>query len=69
MDGFAIDTTGMSNDSSNLSSRRDGGAVAEGGEVMAARAESAREGVEVGKAAERWGSSNALRSGKYNFIE
>jgi hypothetical protein len=43
--------------------------VVEGGEVMAARAESAREGVEVGKAAERWGSSNALRSGKYNFIE
>jgi hypothetical protein len=42
MDGFAIDTTGMSNDrggilGSNLSSRRDRGAAAEGGGVMAAR--------------------------------
>ena len=75
MDGFAIDIVGRSNErggilGSKLSSRREGGAVAEGGEVMAARAESAGEGVEmgVGEAAERRGSSKALMSGSENLI-
>jgi hypothetical protein len=46
-----------------LSSRREGGTVAEGGEVTAARAESAGEGpLGVGEAAERRGSSKALRT-------
>jgi hypothetical protein len=42
--------------------------VAEGGQVMAAQAESAGEGVGVGEAAERRGSSKALRSGSENLI-
>jgi hypothetical protein len=42
--------------------------VAEGGEVMAARAESAGEGMGLGEAAERWGSSKALKSGSENLI-
>ena len=71
MDGFVIDTVGRFNErggilGSNLSSRREGGAVAEGGEV--ARAESAGEEVGVGEAAERRGSSMALRSGSENLI-
>lgn len=73
MDGFAIDIEGMSNErggmfGANFSSRRAGGAVAEGGEVMAARAESAGEGVGVGEAAERRGNSKALRSGSESLI-
>ena len=73
MDGSAIDTVGMFSErggilGANLSSRREGGAVAEGGEVMAARAESAGEGMGVGEAAERRGSSKALRSGSENLI-
>ena len=73
MDGFATDTVGRSNEGggilgSKLSSRRNGGAVAESGESMAARAESVGEGVGWGEAAERRGSSKALRSGSENLI-
>jgi hypothetical protein len=73
MDGFAIDTIGRFNErggilGSKLPSRREGGAVAEGGEVMATRTESAGERVRVGEAAERRGSSKALRSGSENLI-
>jgi hypothetical protein len=73
MDGFAIDIVGRFNErggilGSNLSSRGDGGAVAEGGEVRAARAESAKEGVGVGEAAERKGSSKTPRSGSENNL-
>jgi hypothetical protein len=50
------------------SSRRMTVASAVGGEVMAARARRAREGVGVGEAAEKEGSSKALRSGKDNLI-
>ena len=67
MDGFAIDIVGRFNErggilGSKLSSRR------EGGEVMAALAESAREGVGVGEAKERRGSSKKLSSGSKNLI-
>jgi hypothetical protein len=77
MDGFAIDTVGMFNErggilGSNLSSRREGGAEAEGGEMMAVRADSTGEGVGtgvgVGEAAERRGSSKALRNGSETLI-
>jgi hypothetical protein len=73
MDGFAIDTVGRFNErggilGSKLPSRREGGAVAEGRKVVEARAESAGEGVRVGEAAERRGSSRALRSGSENLI-
>jgi len=73
MDGFAIDTVGRFNErggilGSKLSWRREGGAVAEGGEMIAARAESAGEGIGVNKAAERKGNSKALRSGNKNLI-
>jgi hypothetical protein len=73
MDGFAIDTVGRFNErggilGSKLLSRREGGAVAEGGEVIAARAESAGEGVGVGEAAARRGSSKAPRSGSEDLI-
>jgi hypothetical protein len=73
MDGFATDTLGRSNErggilGSKFLSRREGAAVAEGGEVMAARAESAGEGVGLDEAAERWGSSKALKSGSENLI-
>ena len=73
MNGSAIDTLGMFNERGGIlgwkrSSRREGGAVAEGGETMAARAESDGEGVGVGEAPERRGSSKALRSGSKNLI-
>ena len=73
MDGFAIDTVGRSNErggmlGSKLLSRREGGAVVECGHAMVARVESAGEGVGVGEAAERRGSSKALRSGSENLI-
>jgi hypothetical protein len=73
MDGFAIDTVGRSNErggilGSKLPSRREGGAVAEGSEVVTARVESAGEGVGVGEAVERRGSSRARRSGRENLI-
>lgn len=75
IDGFAIDIEGRFNEigailGSKLSPRRGGGAVAEGGEVMAARAGCAGEGVGVGveEAARRRGSSKALRSGSENLI-
>jgi hypothetical protein len=73
MDGSAIDTVGRSNErggrlGSKLSSRRTGRAIAEAGEVMAARAKSAGEGAWVGEAAERRGSSKMLSSGSGNLI-
>lgn len=73
MDGFAIDIVGRFDERGGILgskglSRREGGGVAEGGKVMAARADRAGEGVGVGKAAERKGSSKALRSGSENLI-
>jgi hypothetical protein len=56
MDGAAIETLGRSSESLKASSRLFGGVVAEGGEVMAARAGSAGEGMGVGEAMERRGS-------------
>jgi hypothetical protein len=59
-----MDTVGRSSEKgailgANESSRRDGGAVAEDSEVMAARAEIDEEKVGAGEAAERRGSSMA----------
>lgn len=67
MDGFAIEIVGRFSErggilGSKLPSRREGWAVAEGGEVIAARAEIAGEGVGAGEAEERRGSSRTLRS-------
>lgn len=73
MDGSATDTVGRTNErggilGSKLPSRRKGEAAAEGGKVMAARAESVEEVLGVGKAAERRGSSKVLRSVSENLI-
>ena len=68
MDGAAID--GRFNGGilgAYGSSRRMNAASAVGGEVMAARARMATE-VGVGEAAEKAGSSKALRSGSENLI-
>ena len=71
----AIDTGGISNErggmlGSKLLSRRDGGAVREGGEVNTARSGSVGESgiAGVGEAAERSGSNKALRSGNVSLI-
>ena len=73
MDGAAID--GRFNESEKGamlgaygSSRRMSTASAVGGEVMAARARRATEGVGVGEAAEQEDSRKALRSAIENFI-
>jgi hypothetical protein len=79
MDGFAIEITGMSNERGGRfgvksPSRREGGAVtvggavAEGGELMAALAASAREWVGVGEAAERRHSPKVLKSKSEHLI-
>ena len=73
MDGAAID--GRFNDSEKGamlgaygSSRRMTAASAVGGEVMAARARRATEGVGVGEAEEKEGSRKVLRSASESFI-
>jgi hypothetical protein len=79
MDGFAIEITGRSNERGGMfgvksPSRREGGAVtvggavAEGGELMVARAASAREWVGVGEAAERRDSTKILKSSSEYLI-
>lgn len=76
MDGSAMDTgdiVGRSRErdgilGAKLSSRRGGGAMTEGGDVMAARVGRVGEWLEAGNAATRRGSSKVPRNGSECLI-